>query len=165
MLTFCVGVIPAWFYNAAELNCKLNAKQNIQRATKLEQVTITTAEFAALRDKEEIKVNGTLYDVSSYEVKDGYVVVSVWHDGQEETLQNKLSSIFESQQQISNTGNQPHIVKYHPYFPDFKVMPEQPALLAFFTILNKPVYSEPGNATLAISLLAGIIKPPPDTLA
>jgi hypothetical protein len=162
-LGFCLGAMSFWFYDIGELSCKWVAKSHLEEKTGLKTVTISAKEFASSPNKDEVKVGGSLYDVAGYEINGDSVTITVWHDTEEETLQNKVVTLFENQQQINNAATGAHLVKYHPYFPDVKIIPYHSFIEHPF-ILTGPDnrYAIPKSYQLFIISLADIIKPPPD---
>ena len=149
-------------YDIGELQCKFNAYEHLAEKKDLKTITLTAKAFAAFSNKGEINVNGTLYDVQSYRISGDVVFVTVWHDAQEEVLQHEIVSLFENQEQISGTTHSSNIAKYHPYFPDVKIIPTK-TQQAFFTFRKERAdYTLPKVDGFYILPLVDVISPPPD---
>ena len=162
LLGIAVGMGSFWVYNLGEFNCKFTAQEHFKTKDGLKTITVNSKEFAAMGNKDEVNINGALYDVYGYSVTGDSVVITVWHDEQEETIQSELVSLFESQQQISNTTGSSQLAKYHPYFPDVKIMPGEAFRLSFVSVSPAPKYDLQKDCALTIFSPVDIIKPPPD---
>lgn len=160
LLALAVGMGSLWICDLDSFTCKFIAHEHFNTKEGLKTIKLSSNDFADIQNKDEVRINGSLYDVYGYAVTGDSVTLTVWHDDEEETLQIKIVSLVEGQQQISHGSGYNHFGKYHPYIPDFKIMPEKNALFCCILQLDANNYARPGSFNLLQFSPTDIIKPP-----
>ena len=162
ILCFGTSALLYLFFDIAQLQDKNQAQQEIKSQERLEIIKLSLTEFRQLNGADELWHNGALYDISGYSVQEGFVLVTVFHDCNEESLVQTLAESFEPNGRFA-ADNIIHITRHHIHPPtDGK-------------ILNSHNFSCTGRSTShkAITVvyfspfyplqLFSILKPPPDT--
>ena len=160
-----LGVVSSLLYNIGELQYKIQAEGYCKDKTGLKTLTLSIIKFNSYSNKQEINVNGALYDVAGYTQVGDSVVVTVWHDEGEETLDNEIIALQEYHQ-LGGQGTAQHFAKYHTYLPDVKVLPSHwHSLSITFKPLQPNSYFLQGGTTLFKLPMADVICPPPDLIS
>ena len=111
-------------FDLAQVNFKSESQRSISENKGLGVITLPLKIFSQRADKNEIWVNGALYDISKYHIDGDRVYVTVYHDKDEEGWVKNITSIFEVSDNNNLQGQ--HISKVHSNgFNDCKILPNQ----------------------------------------
>ena len=108
-------------FDLAQVSFKSESQRSISENKNLGVITLSLKIFSQRADKNEIWVDGALYDISKYHIDGDRVYVTVYHDKDEEGWVKNITSIFE----VSDNNLQgQHISKVHSNgFNDCKILP------------------------------------------
>ena len=127
LLTLSVGSFFYYAYvNFSQVAAKAQAHYALagKNTARLETIKIAAKDFN--KGKDEIWHKGRLYDVAAYRTVQDSVLVSVYHDENEEVIVALIADHFSSNGNSSVNVNDPHISSRHHYSPnDVKSMCER----------------------------------------
>lgn len=126
MLVLLMSVQGIYYvvFDMAQVHFKTESGKCISENKTLGVITLSLKAFSRRQDKDEIWVNGALYDVSRYRIAGDSVHVTVYHDKDEEGWIENLSSIFEGNDSQFTPFHGNHFSKVHSNgFNDCKILP------------------------------------------
>lgn len=159
MLSFGVSVMLYLFFSVAQVQFKIEAHNEIAASQHLQTIKLSLSEFNNARGKDELWLNGRLYDVHSYVVVNDSVFVSVFHDEDEESIVKIIADSFEPNDKSINDGTV-HLSRCRVHLPsDGKALPER----YFVRFVPGLVTSRSSSVVQEhfIHLSFSVIKPPP----
>jgi hypothetical protein len=159
LISFGISALLYLFFDVAQLQFKLEAKEHITSKSGLQTVRLSVNEFNKNKEKDELWLDGKLYDISSYAIISDYVLVTVFHDEREEGLVKSIVDSFEPNDRLAN-DHTVHLSKHRIHMPE-----SGKVLVARYTI-KAALLSGDYLSTLRVSefipqLFASVIKPPP----
>ena len=101
-------------YDASMWAAKLSANSHLAEHEDLPNIHIPKNQF---NNSSEIWYKGELYDVGSYTLVNDTIIVSVYHDNNEEEIIKAIAACFETNDSYSNDG-QVHLCKYRTLIPN-----------------------------------------------
>ena len=153
-----------FIFDIAEMEIHQSSKIETAENIHTQTVSMSLSEFKAQKDKDEIWVDGALYDVKDYTISGNQVFITVFHDTNEESMLNSLTENIESGSSVLPDHAQHQFSKHKVTIPDLqKIMP---GTYSFST------YHNPGKALININEAAiiylqcctSILKPPPRSI-
>ena len=165
LVCISIGVLSFFCFDFKQLLCKIEADGQLADQSQLVSVTISNAELALNGNKSEFRYHGQLYDIKS-EVKAGdSTVVVMWHDTDEEEVQQSIVALFEPNTSAVSNGKPVFLSIYHTFYPDGKIMPcgWQPSC-ELRTDVCKQIFSHT-NVSFYSSTTTDVVSPPPDVFA
>lgn len=162
LISFSISALLYLFFDVAQLQFKMEAKRDIAVKNKLQTIRLSIGEFNKNKEKDEVWINGKLYDISSYVIIDDEVLVSVLHDEWEEGLVKSIVDSFEPNDRYVN-DNFTHLGKHRIHMPDDgKVLVTRYAIKIVLPLdISMACFS---TVDYAPQLIASVIKPPPRAL-
>ena len=164
MLLLSVQGIYYVVFDVAQVHFKTESRQYISENKSLGVITLSLEAFNQKQDKNEIWVNGALYDVSHYRKMGDSVQVTVYHDKDEEGWIENISSIFEGSDTQFTPFHGNHISKVHSNgFNDCKILP-RPNAFAGASCLKARNAVNDGYSFYYLNGYCSIISPPPEAV-
>ena len=114
--------IYVFYLDSAQMRCKSEAKAVVKADANLTVIKISTQEFRAAHvDDNEIKLNGSLYDIKHCETDHDSVIVYLFHDTNEEEILDAFTALFQTYDSPATDGSR--MSKFHPTgLSDWKVV-------------------------------------------
>ena len=159
MLAFGISGMMYFIMDGAQLHYKVAAGDRISQKTNLDIIKMPLKDLKAQAGANELWHDGKLYDISSYVVVGDTAFVSVFHDGDEESLVKNIVASFETGNEFCPDNGQ-HISKHKLHVPnDGKILAAQYStshLVVADEISLVPYFLYYGSVTYTT-----VIKPPP----
>ena len=163
LLSLSIGYLSYAHFDIMQLACKVAAGIDQSDSRTLVTLKVPLKEFTDENKKDEIWINGGLYDVHSYVIINDTALVSVHQDKEEEHLISAIVSVFQTNDQYTGNDGYNHFNKYKPFLPDGKVLTKLFQLtVSKYYVGNSFAIGTP--FFIADYRSTAVIKPPPDNI-
>jgi len=148
------------FYDVARYIDKQEAQEHISSNQEISVIRMSLNDFKRNDGTKEVWANGKLYDISSYSIRNDTVTINVYHDEQEESLVNDISTGFQPSSSCAASDNFQHISR-HQMRPstDAKIL-IAPLSIVLAKSTDPQLFQLPVNDYTSVPY-ASVIKPPP----
>ena len=165
LVCISIGVLSFFCFDFKQLLCKIESDGHLADQSQLVSVKISNAELALNGNKSEFRYHGQLYDIKSQVKAGDSSIVIMWHDTDEEEVQQSIVALFEPNSTAVSNGKPVFLSIYHTFYPDGKIMPVcwQPSGILWPDV-RKQIVSQ-SSASFYLSTTTDVVSPPPDAFA
>jgi hypothetical protein len=150
------------YFNFSLIADKIEARHFIDEDKDHESLSIIKIPIGEYNksNENEIWYDGKLYDIASSRVENGFVYLSVWHDGDEETLVNNYTAQLRDNGFVTDVGT--HVKSVQKTFiaddnffqPPFRYLDHSVVIDLDFTLFRLSYFD---------TNYSSVLSPPPDS--
>ncbi len=161
LLVACIaGAGQYLLFDVAEVGFWEKATDELRRETGLGTVTVSLDDFQHRTGQDEIWVAGKLYDIGSYRIKGNRVVISVFHDSDEERAIYKLTGLLDGSN-FSPAGSNDVKFKSVQTLPEPIFPPTSAINIGELVFQNDAGFLVPRSVAFIMEHPAPVKSPPP----